>query len=46
MTIDGRTTDVAGAAVTIRLEPGAGARLSLRMRRYANRPTLAFPWDR
>ncbi|MEG8016968.1 hypothetical protein [Sphingomonas sp. LR55] len=46
VTIDGRTTDVVGAAFTIRLEPGAGARLSLRLRRYANRPTLAFPWDR
>ena len=29
----------------VRLAPGAGARLTLRMRRYANPPTLAFPWD-
>jgi hypothetical protein len=29
---------------TIRLAPGAGARLSIRMQRYANQPTLDFPW--
>jgi hypothetical protein len=32
--------------VTIRLEPGAGARLELGMRRYANAPTLSHPWSR
>ncbi|MCW5979787.1 MAG: hypothetical protein KIT09_17030 [Bryobacteraceae bacterium] len=31
---------------TVRLEPGAGARLEFRMKRYANQPTLAQPWDR
>lgn len=29
---------------TIRLAPGAGARLQLKMRRFANAPTLNFPW--
>ena len=28
----------------LRLAPGAGADLVIQMRRYANRPTLAFPW--
>jgi hypothetical protein len=28
----------------VRLEPGCGTRLTLAMTRYANRPTLAFPW--
>jgi hypothetical protein len=28
------------------LAPGAGARLTLAMRRYARRPTAAFPWNR
>ncbi len=46
VTIDGRTVDIVGAAFTIRLEPGCGARMALRMRRYANRPTLTLPWDR
>ncbi len=45
-TIDGRVVAVGAAAFTLRLEPGCGARLLLTMRRYANRPTLAFPWDR
>ena len=30
--------------VTVRLAPGAGTRLTLGMERYANQPTLAFPW--
>lgn len=31
---------------TVRLAPGSGAVLKLRMRRYANAPTINFPWDR
>jgi hypothetical protein len=30
----------------VRLAPGAGGRLTLRMQRYANTPTMTFPWDR
>lgn len=37
---------VNGASFVVRLSPGAGARLTLSMRRYVNRPTLNFPWDR
>jgi len=29
---------------SVRLAPGAGARLSLTLRRYANQPTFALPW--
>jgi hypothetical protein len=29
---------------SVELAPGAGARLTLQMRRYVNQPTLAFPW--
>lgn len=36
--VDARSFDV-------RLQPGAGATLSVKMRRYANAPTLKFPWD-
>ena len=32
--------------VTVRLAPGAGATLTLAMRRYVNQPTVAFPWAR
>jgi hypothetical protein len=42
----GRTTTIGGRHATLRLAPGCGAQLSLAMTRYANRPTLAFPWDR
>jgi hypothetical protein len=35
-----------GVSFAVRLSPGAGARLAVRMRRYVNRPTLTFPWDR
>ncbi len=30
----------------VRLEPGAGAKLTLKVRRFVNQPTVAFPWDR
>ncbi len=46
VTVDGVTRDVGGRDFTVRLEPGCGARMTLAMTRYANRPTLAFPWDR
>jgi hypothetical protein len=46
VTVDGRGVQVGGRDFTMRLEPGCGARLALAMTRYANRPTLAFPWDR
>jgi desulfoferrodoxin (superoxide reductase-like protein) len=31
--------------ITVRLEPGAGDRFTLGMKRYANQPTAAQPWD-
>jgi hypothetical protein len=31
---------------TVRLAPGSGAKLTLATKRYANQPTVAFPWDR
>jgi hypothetical protein len=44
--VDGKTQAVAGPLLTVRLEPGSGARLRFKMTRYANAPTLAQPWDR
>ena len=29
---------------TVRLDPGAGAELTIAADRYANQPTLSFPW--
>ncbi|MCI4591879.1 hypothetical protein MOK15_17485 [Sphingobium sp. BYY-5] len=46
VTMNGRTVAVGKRDFTLRLEPGCGVRLALAMTRFANRPTLAFPWDR
>jgi hypothetical protein len=40
----GRTHQLDQPAVTIQLPPGSGGRITLRMARYANQPTLRFPW--
>ena len=42
--LEGREHGVGARHFTLDLAPGAGARLVLSMRRYANRPSLAFPW--
>ncbi len=44
--IDGRELPVDSSSFTVRLAPGSGGRLVIRMKRYANQPTLAFPWER
>jgi hypothetical protein len=40
-----RKRDVNATHFRVRLEPGAGTRLVLRMKRYVNQPTMRFPWD-
>lgn len=42
--INGKTAEINRPSVTVNLAPGAGARLTLAMKRYANQPTLAQPW--
>ncbi|MDO8544137.1 MAG: hypothetical protein Q7S40_27160 [Opitutaceae bacterium] len=42
---NGHTERVAGRAFSVRLAPGAGATLTLAMKRFAAAPTLSFPWD-
>ena len=44
--IGAQRIDVDSPWFSLRLAPGAGKRLVIRTRRYANQPTLAFPWDR
>jgi hypothetical protein len=46
VTLNGQTTPVGGPLLTVRLEPGSGARLEFKMTRYRNQPTLAHPWNR
>jgi hypothetical protein len=43
---NGRTQPIDARDVTVRLAPSAGATLSLVMQRYANAPTVRFPWNR
>jgi hypothetical protein len=40
----GQTQTLDNSHFSVRLAPGAGARLTLRLRRYANPPRMAFPW--
>jgi hypothetical protein len=42
----GRAAQVGGTLFSVRLAPGAGQRFDVRMKRYANTPTLRLPWDR
>lgn len=44
--IDDQQIDVDAPSFSIRLAPGTGGHLVIRMLRYANQPTLSFPWDR
>jgi hypothetical protein len=43
---DGREIPADRPDIAVDLAPGAGTRLVLKMRRYANQPTLSPPWDR
>jgi hypothetical protein len=43
---DGEQTRVVhGRSFEVRLAPGAGAKLVVTMKRFANAPTLSFPWS-
>jgi len=41
----GKTQPVDAPHFKVRLAPGAGATLTIRMKRFANQPTLDYPWD-
>ncbi len=44
--VNGKVQSLGARDFTVKLSPGAGARLTLTMQRYANAPTVKFPWDR
>ena len=46
VTAAGRTTPIDAPWFEVRLAAGAGEELRIAVKRYANDPTLAFPWDR
>jgi hypothetical protein len=43
---NGKNESINAPDFTVLLAPGAGARLTLTLRRYTNAPTVRFPWDR
>ena len=44
--VGGKITPIDSRDFTVQLAPGAGAKIALGMKRYANAPTVKFPWDR
>jgi hypothetical protein len=42
----GRLIKIGDSWFKVFLAPGSGARLVINSKRYANAPTLSFPWDR
>ena len=46
VTVAEKRIEVGDSQFTVRLEAGAGSRLSIQMRRYVNQPTFTFPWQR
>ena len=46
VTTNGKQTKISDNTLCVKLAPGAGVKLVLNMRRYANQPVMAFPWDR
>ena len=46
VTSGGKVTPIGSPHLTVRLDPGAGQRLVLTMKRYANSPTVMHPWHR
>jgi hypothetical protein len=43
---DGKRIALDGPHFLARLSAGAGAQVKVSMKRYANSPTAALPWDR
>jgi hypothetical protein len=43
---DGKKEPLGARTLTVKLAPGSGAQLRLHMKRYAETPTLSFPWER
>ncbi len=45
-TIGDRALPINASHLSLRLAAGSGTKLQLKLQRYANQPTWAFPWDR
>jgi hypothetical protein len=46
LTVGKKTIQVNAPTTTIELAPASGQKLSIRMDRYSNTPTILFPWQR
>ena len=46
VTLNGESVEVKDSTFEVNIAPGCGARLEVTTNRYANTPTLAFPWRR
>jgi hypothetical protein len=44
--VAGNKTPVNASHFTVRLSAGSGGAVTIAMKRYANQPVAAFPWDR
>jgi hypothetical protein len=44
--VNGSSHPISASHLTVDLAPGAGATLDFVTKRYANQPTVAFPWNR
>lgn len=44
--VGGKTVNVNGPVLYVKLAPGAGDRIEFSMKRYSNEPTLQQPWNR
>jgi hypothetical protein len=42
--VEGQTVQIEAPTFSLRIAPGCGSTLTLKMARYSNPPTLAFPW--
>ena len=45
-TIGGSSQEINASHFSVELGSGCGSRLTLKMQRYVNQPTMTFPWDR
>jgi hypothetical protein len=46
VTVAGQVAEIADSACSIQLAPGCGAQVQFSLKRFANQPTLTFPWGR
>ena len=42
---DGQTAEINAPQISVRLDPGAGARFILKTKRFDNQPSMRFPWE-